>query len=68
MNYDSFARPQPLLLLFAIQVLSCILYNLTYQVGPRVDANPVVMCAFYTDAVKLSARNFGCEIKSLKTF
>ena len=34
----------------------------------EVDAYPVVMCAFQTDAVKLSAGNFGCEIKSLKTF
>ena len=36
--------------------------------GTDVDANLVVMCAFYTDALKLSARNFGCEIKSLKMF
>ena len=30
----NFARPQPLLLFFAFQVLSCILYNPTYQLSP----------------------------------
>ena len=30
MNYDTFVKPQLLLLVFAFQVLSCILYNLTY--------------------------------------
>ena len=36
--------------------------------GTEVDANPVVRCAFYTDAVKLSARSFGAKLKVRKRF
>ena len=33
--------------------------------GPLANAKPVVMSAFYTDAVKQSARNFGAKLSEV---
>ena len=69
MNYDTFARPQLLLLfflflLFIFTFSSAIVHFVQPSLsgGSQVDANPVVMCAFYTDAVTQSARNFGAQL------
>ena len=52
MNYDTFARPQLLLSFFAFQVRAIVHFvkpNLSG--GPLASAKPVVMSAFYADAI-----------------